>query len=125
MSTLTESQNQKLILNNYNKGDLRLFRNNVGMLKNEKGTYVHYGLHNGSHDLIGIKKVKITPDMVGKTIGVFVSIEIKKSGWKPPTPKNKKSYEKFKGQKNWMDFVNKFGGESWFCDNAEILPYKF
>lgn len=35
------------------------------------------GLIVGSSDLIGWKSVKITPDMVGKTIAVFSAVEVK------------------------------------------------
>lgn len=69
----------------------RLFRNNVGVLKDERGVPVRYGIANDSpamnkriksSDLIGIRPVIITPDMVGSTIGQFVAREVKKSGWK-------------------------------------------
>ena len=77
----------------------RLFRNNVGMLLDAKGNPVRYGLCKGSSDLIGMKKIKITPEMVGIDIAQFVSIEIKaKNG--------KLTHE----QKNWLDMVNEMGG---------------
>lgn len=69
----------------------RLFRNNVGVLKDERGVPVRYGICNDSpamnkriksSDLIGIRPVVITLDMVGSTIGQFVAREVKKSGWK-------------------------------------------
>jgi hypothetical protein len=69
----------------------RLFRNNVGFAwqSNEtrkmpggallllKPRPIHFGLHEGSHDIIGIQPVVITPEMVGRTIGQFVSVEVK------------------------------------------------
>lgn len=69
----------------------RLFRNNVGVLKDERGVPVRYGIANDSpamnkriksSDLIGIRPVVITSDMVGSTIGQFVAREVKKAGWK-------------------------------------------
>lgn len=46
-------------------------------------TPVKYGLEVGSGDLIGWRPIKITPELVGKTIGVFLSIEIKTKNDKP------------------------------------------
>lgn len=69
----------------------RLFRNNKGVLPDARGVPVRFGLCNEtaalgkrlrSSDLIGIRPVEITQDMVGSTIGQFVAREIKKAGWK-------------------------------------------
>jgi hypothetical protein len=56
---------------------VKLFRNNVGGLKDERGRFVTFGLHPGSADLIGWKSIIITPEMVGRKVAVFVSIECK------------------------------------------------
>ena len=57
---------------------VRLFRNNVGALKDQEGRLVRYGVANpGGSDLIGWRSVEITPDMVGKKIAVFLAIEVK------------------------------------------------
>lgn len=79
--------------------DTRIFRNNVGVLKNEHGQRVAYGLCPGSSDLIGIRKVVITPEMVGRTMGQFVALEIK-YGRTRPTRK----------QELFMAMVQRFGG---------------
>lgn len=69
----------------------RLWRNNVGALKNEHGARVRYGLCNDSmkmnkviksSDLIGIKPVLIKQHHVGQVIGQFVARETKKPSWK-------------------------------------------
>jgi hypothetical protein len=38
---------------------------------------ISYGMYNGSPDLIGWKKIIVTPQMVGCTLAVFVGIETK------------------------------------------------
>lgn len=67
-----------------------LMRNNVGVLKDANNRPIRFGLANDSarmnkvcksSDLIGITPITITPEMVGKTIGVFTGIEVKKEGW--------------------------------------------
>jgi len=57
--------------------DVRLFRNNVGVLKDENGQHVRYGLCTGSSDLIGWTAMTVTPCMVGKKIAVFTAQEVK------------------------------------------------
>ena len=80
--------------------DLRLFRNNTGSLPDPRtGRPVQFGLARGSADLIGIKQITITPDMVGSTIGQFVSIEVK-------TPTGRLTPL----QRSWLEMVSKFGG---------------
>lgn len=51
-----------------------LYRNNIGFDKINK---VKYGLKNGSGDWIGYQSIIITPEMVGKKIARFASIETK------------------------------------------------
>jgi hypothetical protein len=58
--------------------DARLFRNQVGSLPDPRtGRLVTFGLARGSADLIGWRSVVVTPDMVGRRLAVFCSIEIK------------------------------------------------
>lgn len=72
-----------------NKG-VQLFRNNVGVLKDEKGRPVRYGLANDSKqlnekikssDLIGWRPINVSPQHVGSTIAQFVAIECKEPDW--------------------------------------------
>lgn len=67
-----------------------LFRNNVGAAQDKTGRIIRYGLCNESKkmnekmkssDLIGVRPVTITREMVGTVIGQFVAIEVKKPGW--------------------------------------------
>jgi hypothetical protein len=66
------------------RGTIRLFRNNVGALRDATGRLVRYGLAPGSSDLIGWRTLTITPDMVGQTVAQFVALEIKDQGRATP-----------------------------------------
>ena len=86
----------------------KLFRNNVGVLRDSRGVPVRYGLANDSAalnkhlksgDLIGMRPVSITQEMVGKVIGQFVSVECKRpDGRIDPA------------QQKWADMINEAGG---------------
>ena len=80
-------------------GDTRLFRNNTGTLKDQHGRPVQFGLCKGSADLIGWKRVTVTPDMVGQQVAVFLSIEVK-------TATGRLRPE----QQQWLDAVQAAGG---------------
>ena len=58
-------------------GPARLWRNNVGALRDAQGQLVRYGLCPGSSDLIGFRTIVITPDMVGQRVAVFTAVEVK------------------------------------------------
>lgn len=78
----------------------RLWRNNVGGGK-IGGAWVTWGLCEGSGDLIGIFSRVITQDMVGQTIGQFLSVEIKTHAkGSKPSPE----------QLTWLKTVNDRGG---------------
>jgi hypothetical protein len=100
----------------------RLFRNSVGLAwagraaqgKNAEGARVAileaprriaYGLAVGSSDLVGWRPVVITPDMVGKTIAQFVSVECKTKAYGKTTPE----------QDTWMDNVAQAGGAAFLA----------
>jgi len=57
---------------------VRLFRNNVGALKDVDGRLIRYGVANpGGSDLIGWRSLTVTPGMVGQKLAIFVAIEVK------------------------------------------------
>jgi len=107
-----------------------LMRNNSGAFKDETGRVVFFGLGNTSKkrndeikssDLIGITSVVITPDMVGKTIGVFTAIEVKKEDWNPTKTLDKREI----AQKRFIDWVISMGGLAGFANNIDKLPSIF
>ena len=90
------------------RGRTRLFRNNVGCLRDERGQPVRYGLCPGSSDLIGFTQVTITPDMVGQTVAVFTAIEVK-------AERGRATAE----QQAFIAMVQHFGGRSGIARSEE------
>ena len=60
---------------------------------------LHAGLCNGSSDLIGIRSITVTPEMVGKRHGLFCGFEAK-------TPTGRTHTDQY----NFMRVVNESGG---------------
>jgi hypothetical protein len=81
------------------KKEARLFRNNVGVLRDAQGQYVAYGLCKGSSDLIGWKSIIISSEMVGKRVAVFTACEVKLENGKLT-----------KEQANFLSVVHREGG---------------
>lgn len=90
-----------------------VWRNNKGAGKLENGSFVRWGLCNDSAalgarirsaDLIGIRPLLILPEHVGRTIGQFISVECKASGYRPHDTEHEIA------QRRWRDLVTGLGG---------------
>ena len=101
----------------------RVWRNNVGALYDADGGFIRFGLANDSKamndrikspDLVGIRPVLITAEMVGSTIGQFVGLEVKRSQWEYSGNKHELAQLKFleliTGLGGYGKFINKIGG---------------
>lgn len=111
------------------RGTVRLFRNSVGIgwvgkvervnrpaqvmvfpgdVVIRKARALHAGLHTGSGDLIGWETIEVTPEMVGRKIAQFVSVEAKEgTGRLSPD------------QRNWQDQVQAAGGVAGVARSVE------
>ncbi len=95
----SESEIQREIIIAGNRDGMRLFRNNVSKIKHQ-GRWLSFGIPGpGGSDLIGWKSITITEEMVGDTVAVFASVEVK-------TPKGRVAEK----QRLWLNLVRSFGG---------------
>lgn len=102
-----------------------VWRNNVGACEDKTGRIIRYGICNesaqmnrslASSDLIGITPIVVTPEMVGKTLGVFTAAECKHSDWHL-TPGDKRA----QAQLRFIDLVRSVGGIAGFVtDPAQV-----
>ena len=90
------------------RGPVRLWRNNSGALVDQQGRLVRFGLAKGSSDLIGLRTLEITPDLVGQRIAQFVALEIK-------TARGVVSPE----QRAFLQLVEQLGGLAAICRSVE------
>ena len=87
---MTETETQRRIQLALSDPDTRLWRNNVGAGWIGKATVespgrvvlhgprrITFGLAPGSSDLIGLRSVVVTPDMVGERVAIFCAVEVK------------------------------------------------
>jgi hypothetical protein len=74
---VTEQDLQQQIRLQLGIGHIRLWRNNCGVLPDRQGRPVRFGLCPGSSDLIGLRTVTVTPEMVGQRLAVFAAVEVK------------------------------------------------
>lgn len=121
----SESRAQQEVRLEASNKDILLFRNNVGVLTDDTGRPVRYGLANESKemnktikssDLIGIRKVFIEPYMIGRTIGQFVARECKHGAWKFGEDPSREG-----PQLLFIETINRYGGDAAFAAGAGTL----
>ena len=97
------------------KKGMYLWRNNVGAGVLQDGSYLRWGLGNDSKalnvvlksaDLIGIRKHQVTAADVGRTLGIFVSRECKKIGWRYSASPEELA------QLRWAALIESMGGDA-------------
>lgn len=121
---VSEAAVQQQIRLEASRRGLRLWRNNNGATLDESGRMVRYGLANDSKalnsrikssDLIGITPYVVKPGDVGRTLGVFTSYEVKRTGWHyTGTPREI-------AQAAWVALVVSLGGIAKFVTRREDL----
>jgi hypothetical protein len=80
---MSEQELQQRIRLELGRGAVRLWRNNVGALRDQRGRLVSYGLCPGSSDLIGLRRLRVAPEHLGQELAVFCALEIKSQRGRP------------------------------------------
>jgi hypothetical protein len=80
---MSEQELQQRIRLELGSGPVRLWRNNVGALRDQRGRLVSYGLCPGSSDLIGLRRLRVGPEHLGQELAVFCALEIKSQRGRP------------------------------------------
>jgi hypothetical protein len=107
-SSPSEHEIQQRIRLACGRGTVRLWRNNTGALVDQQGRFVRFGLCKGSSDLIGLRSLEITPELVGQRIAQFVALEIK-TGSGTVSPE----------QQAFLHLVQERGGVAAVCRSVE------
>lgn len=129
---MRESNLHRIIMRDVCDADTRMFRNHVGyglVIRHPNpqareaimsacialaermggsGERTRFGLAPDSGDLIGMRRRIIAPEMVGQTVAIFCSIEVK-TGKGVASP----------GQINWANFIKSFGGFAGIARSAD------
>jgi len=120
----SEAAVQQLIRLESSRIGMRLWRNNNGACMDDTGRLIRYGLANDSQrmsarvkssDLIGITPHMIGPQDVGRLVGIFTSIEVKRPGWVY------KGTDREKAQLAWLQVVQSLGGRAHFAASPADL----
>ena len=121
---LSEATVQQQVRLAASKLGMRLWRNNNGATFDQDGRMIRYGLANDSaslnkriksHDLIGITPHVVTQADVGRTLGIFTSLEVKRGDWKY------RGTEREVAQRAWMEIILSLGGISKFIKDPGEL----
>ena len=107
-SSPSEHEIQQRIRLACGRGPVRLWRNNTGALVDQQGRFVRFGLCKGSSDLIGLRSLDVTPELVGRRLAQFVALEVK-------TAQGVLSPE----QRAFLRLVQQFGGVAAVCRSVE------
>jgi hypothetical protein len=107
-SSQSEHEIQQRIRLACGRGAVRLWRNNTGALVDEQGRFVRFGLCKGSSDLIGLRSLLVTPDLLGRRIAQFVALEVK-AGRGVVSPE----------QRAFLRLVQQLGGVASVCRSIE------
>ena len=107
-ASMSEHEIQQRIRLACGHGPVRLWRNNSGALVDQQGRLVRFGLCKGSSDLIGLRTLEITPDLVGQRLAQFVALEIK-------TARGVVSPEQWA----FLDLIQQLGGVAAVCRSVE------
>jgi hypothetical protein len=107
-SSPSEHEIQQRIRLACGRGAVRLWRNNTGALVDQQGRLVRFGLCKGSSDLIGLRVLEITPELVGQRLAQFVALEVK-------TAQGVLSQE----QRAFLRLVKDLGGVTAVCRSVE------
>lgn len=109
----TESTLQSAIRAEAARLGVYLWRNNSGVLKDDRGVPVRFGLGNDSPRINAVLK---SSDLIGITAtGRFVAIEVKAPGWRGPRT------ERERAQAAFVDLVRQQGGIGAFVTSVEGL----
>lgn len=105
---MSEQELQQRIRLELGRGPVRLWRNNVGALRDQRGRLVSYGLCPGSSDLIGLRRLRVTPEHLGQELAVFCALEIKSQRGRPTAE-----------QQRFLALVQAMGGLAGVIRSAE------
>lgn len=124
MEIKSESDVQQVIQIDGPRYGCQLLRNNSGAFTDASGRTIFFGLGNiskkhsdkiKSSDLIGFKRILITPQMVGTVVAVIAAIECKKPEWKP----EKKFDSRENAQLAFVSWIKAAGGYAGFANSIE------